>query len=226
MGAVTPLGNDVPTYWDGAGRRPQRHRPHRLLRPQPGRQQGGRRGARLRGGHCHAEEGGASQRPLRALRLGGVRGGAARRGPGQPDHRRGRWPSGPGVIIGSGIGGINTMIRDVIEAHDLGVERIGPFLVTALIPDMGAGYVGDLRQRARAELRDRQRLQQQQPRHRRRAEHHSPWRRGRDDRRRRGGRHRRDPGRRLRGDARPLDQAQRRADRRPRVPSTPIATAS
>ena len=46
-----------------------------------------------------------------------------------------------GVIIGSGIGGINTMIRDVIEAHDLGVERIGPFLVTALIPDMGAGFV-------------------------------------------------------------------------------------
>jgi 3-oxoacyl-[acyl-carrier-protein] synthase II len=46
-----------------------------------------------------------------------------------------------GVIIGSGIGGINTMIRDVIEAHDLGVERIGPFLVTALIPDMGSGYV-------------------------------------------------------------------------------------
>jgi 3-oxoacyl-[acyl-carrier-protein] synthase II len=45
------------------------------------------------------------------------------------------------VIIGSGIGGINTMIRDVIEAHDLGVERIGPFLVTAMIPDMGAGYV-------------------------------------------------------------------------------------
>ena len=46
-----------------------------------------------------------------------------------------------GVIIGSGIGGINTMIRDVIEAHDLGVERVGPFLVTSLIPDMGAGYV-------------------------------------------------------------------------------------
>ena len=46
-----------------------------------------------------------------------------------------------GVIIGSGIGGINTMIRDVIEAHDLGIERVGPFLVTALIPDMGAGYV-------------------------------------------------------------------------------------
>jgi 3-oxoacyl-[acyl-carrier-protein] synthase II len=46
-----------------------------------------------------------------------------------------------GAIIGSGIGGINTMIRDIVEAHDLGVERIGPFLVTALIPDMAAGYV-------------------------------------------------------------------------------------
>jgi beta-ketoacyl-acyl-carrier-protein synthase II len=48
---------------------------------------------------------------------------------------------GTGVIIGTGIGGINTMIRDVIEAHDLGVDRVGPFLVTAMIPDMAAGYV-------------------------------------------------------------------------------------
>ncbi len=46
-----------------------------------------------------------------------------------------------GVIIGSGIGGINTMIRDIIEAHELGPERVGPFLVTAMIPDMAAGYV-------------------------------------------------------------------------------------
>ncbi len=46
-----------------------------------------------------------------------------------------------GVIIGSGIGGINTMIRDIIEAHDLGIDRIGPFLVTSMIPDMAAGFV-------------------------------------------------------------------------------------
>jgi len=46
-----------------------------------------------------------------------------------------------GCIIGSGIGGINTMIRDVTEAALHGIERIGPFLVTALIPDMAAGYV-------------------------------------------------------------------------------------
>lgn len=46
-----------------------------------------------------------------------------------------------GAIVGSGIGGINTMIRDIIEAHELGIERIGPFLVTAMIPDMAAGYI-------------------------------------------------------------------------------------
>src|SRR5205823_6117520 len=46
-----------------------------------------------------------------------------------------------GALIGSGIGGINTMIRDIIEAHELGVERVGPFLVTAMIADMAPGYV-------------------------------------------------------------------------------------
>ncbi len=46
-----------------------------------------------------------------------------------------------GAIIGSGIGGINTMIRDIIEAHDFGVQRVGPFLVTAMIADMAPGYV-------------------------------------------------------------------------------------
>jgi 3-oxoacyl-[acyl-carrier-protein] synthase II len=46
-----------------------------------------------------------------------------------------------GAIIGTGIGGINTLIRDVIEAHEMGPERVGPFLVTAMIPDMIAGFV-------------------------------------------------------------------------------------
>ena len=46
-----------------------------------------------------------------------------------------------GAIIGSGIGGINTMIRDIVEAHDLGMQRVGPFLVTAMIADMAPGYV-------------------------------------------------------------------------------------
>jgi len=46
-----------------------------------------------------------------------------------------------GAIVGTGIGGINTLIRDIIEAHELGPERVGPFLVTAMIPDMAAGLI-------------------------------------------------------------------------------------
>jgi 3-oxoacyl-[acyl-carrier-protein] synthase II len=46
-----------------------------------------------------------------------------------------------GAIVGSGIGGINTMIRDIQEATLEGVEKVGPFLVTAMIPDMAAGYI-------------------------------------------------------------------------------------
>src|SRR5688572_19132539 len=46
-----------------------------------------------------------------------------------------------GAIVGSGIGGINTMIRDVTEAVIEGIDQVGPFLVTAMIPDMAAGYV-------------------------------------------------------------------------------------
>ena len=45
-----------------------------------------------------------------------------------------------GAIIGSGIGGINTMIRDIVEATEYGVQRVGPFLVTAMIADMAPGY--------------------------------------------------------------------------------------
>ncbi|HEX2884621.1 MAG TPA: beta-ketoacyl-ACP synthase II [Candidatus Limnocylindria bacterium] len=46
-----------------------------------------------------------------------------------------------GAIVGSGIGGINTMIRDIQEATLEGVDKVGPFLVTAMIPDMAAGYI-------------------------------------------------------------------------------------
>ena len=46
-----------------------------------------------------------------------------------------------GAIVGSGIGGINTMIRDIQEATLEGIDKVGPFLVTAMIPDMAAGYI-------------------------------------------------------------------------------------
>jgi len=140
MGAITPLGNDVASTWEGmvAGRsgidRISSFDPSRLDSRIAGEVRGfdaeavmPKKEVRRNDRYVHF----AWATSAEALRDAGLENpivddGLAER---------------TGVIIGSGIGGINTMIRDILEAHDLGVERIGPFLVTALIPDMGAGYV-------------------------------------------------------------------------------------
>jgi 3-oxoacyl-[acyl-carrier-protein] synthase II len=140
MGAVTPLGNDVATFWDGlvAGRSGIDHiasfDASRVDSKVAGEVRGfeadtvmPKKEVRRNDRYVHFAWAAAAE----ALRDAGME------NPITDQDLSDR----TGVIIGSGIGGINTMIRDVIEAHDLGVERIGPFLVTALIPDMGAGYV-------------------------------------------------------------------------------------
>ncbi len=140
MGAVTPLGNDVASTWEAmvAGRsgidRIASFDPARLDSQVAGEVRGfdaeavmPRKEVRRNDRYVHFAWAASAE----ALRDAGLENPISDEGLAERT----------GVIVGSGIGGINTMIRDVIEAHDLGVERIGPFLVTALIPDMGAGYV-------------------------------------------------------------------------------------
>jgi 3-oxoacyl-[acyl-carrier-protein] synthase II len=140
IGALTPLGNDVASYWEGlvAGRsgidRIASFDPSRVDSKVAGEIRGfeadtvmPKKEVRRNDRYVHFAWAASAE----ALRDAGLDNPITDEGLSERT----------GVIIGSGIGGINTMIRDVIEAHDLGVERIGPFLVTALIPDMGAGYV-------------------------------------------------------------------------------------
>ncbi|MGH2456866.1 MAG: beta-ketoacyl-ACP synthase II [Candidatus Limnocylindria bacterium] len=140
MGAVTPLGNDVASYWEGlvAGRsgidRISAFDPGRLDSQIAGEVRGfeaesvmPRKEVRRNDRYVHFAWAASAE----AMRDAGLE---------QPITDE-RLAERTGVIIGSGIGGINTMIRDIIEAHELGVERIGPFLVTSMIPDMAAGYV-------------------------------------------------------------------------------------
>ena len=140
MGAITPIGNDVPSYWAAliAGRSGIDHirsfDPSRLDSRIAGEVKGWdadlfmpRKEVRRNDRYVHFAWGASAE----ALRDAGLP------NPIVDESEAER----TGVIIGSGIGGINTMIRDIIEAHELGVERVGPFLVTSLIPDMGAGYV-------------------------------------------------------------------------------------
>ena len=140
MGAVTPIGNDVPTYWSSliAGRSGiecvTSFDPSRL-------------DAKIAGEVRDFEPELVMpkkevRRHDRYVHLAWVASVEALADAGIPNPITDEsLAEATGVIIGSGIGGINTMIRDVIEAHELGVERIGPFLVTSLIPDMGAGFV-------------------------------------------------------------------------------------
>ncbi len=140
MGAVTPIGNDVPNFWESlvAGRsgidRISVFDPSKLDAQIAGEVKGfeaelvmPRKEVRRHDRYVHFAWAASHE----ALRDAGLP------NPIEDEFLAER----TGVIIGSGIGGINTMIRDIIEAHDLGIERIGPFLVTSLIPDMGAGYV-------------------------------------------------------------------------------------
>ena len=140
MGAITPIGNDVPSYWESlmAGRsgidRISVFDPSRLDAQIAGEVKGfepelvmPRKEIRRHDRYVHFAWAASHE----AVRDAGLP------NPIEDEFLAER----TGVIIGSGIGGINTMIRDIIEAHELGIERIGPFLVTSLIPDMGAGYV-------------------------------------------------------------------------------------
>ena len=140
MGALTPVGNDVPAFWDGLvnGRsgigRITLFDPAKVASKVAGEVKGfdadavmPKKEVRRNDRYVHYAWAAVAE----ALRDADLENPIT-------DEAL-AWRTG--CIIGSGIGGINTMIRDVTEAALHGVERIGPFLVTALIPDMAAGYV-------------------------------------------------------------------------------------
>jgi 3-oxoacyl-[acyl-carrier-protein] synthase II len=140
MGAITPIGNDVASFWDSlvAGRsgirRIDRFDPARVpskiagdIRDFDASAVMDRKEIRRNDRYIHY----AWAATVEAMRDAGVE------LPLTDEDLAER----TGAIIGSGIGGINTMIRDIIEAHDYGPERVGPFLVTAMIINMGPGFV-------------------------------------------------------------------------------------
>ncbi len=170
MGALTPIGNDVPAFWDGLVNGRSGIGPITILTGNTASKVAGdikgfdadsvmpKKEVRRNDRYVHSTWAAVAE----AMRDAGL--------DNPIDDEDLAWRTG--CIIGSGIGGINTMIRDVTEAALHGVERIGPFLGTALIPDMAAGYVAIYAERARAELRDGQRLFERESCHRRLDEHH------------------------------------------------------
>jgi 3-oxoacyl-[acyl-carrier-protein] synthase II len=140
MGALTPVGNDVASFWDGLvnGRsgitRITTFDPEKVPSKVAGEIKGfdadavmPKKEVRRNDRYVHFAWAAVAE----AMRDAGLENPITDEGM--------AWRTG--CIIGSGIGGINTMIRDIQEATLEGIHKIGPFLVTALIPDMAAGYV-------------------------------------------------------------------------------------
>jgi 3-oxoacyl-[acyl-carrier-protein] synthase II len=140
LGAITPLGNDVATYWDGlvAGRsgldRIQSFDPSGVPS-----QVGGeikdfdattvmdRKDARRHDRYVHYAWAAASQ----ALTDAGIA------YPVVADEEAERI----GAIVATGIGGVTSLVRDAQEAAVEGYDRVSPFALLNMIADTAAGHV-------------------------------------------------------------------------------------
>jgi 3-oxoacyl-[acyl-carrier-protein] synthase II len=140
LGAITPLGNDVETYWDGlvAGRSGI----DRLASFDPrgvASQVGGevrdfdptrymdRKDVRRHDRVVHYAWAAAAQ----ALADAGIP------VPIDDEARANR----AGAIVATGIGGISSIVRDAQAALTEGYDRVGPFSILNMIPDTAAGHV-------------------------------------------------------------------------------------
>lgn len=140
LGAVTPLGNDVATYWDGlvSGRSGLA----RIASFDPARvpsQVGGeirdfdattvmdRKDVRRHDRYVHY----AWAATVQALTDAGI--GIPITDEAEADRT--------GAVVATGIGGVTSLVRDVQEAMTHGIERVGPFTLLNMIADTAAGHV-------------------------------------------------------------------------------------
>jgi 3-oxoacyl-[acyl-carrier-protein] synthase II len=140
LGAITPLGNDVATYWDGLVN--GRSGIDRIASFDPDRvpsQVGGeirdfdattvmdRKDVRRHDRYVHY----AWAATVEALNDAGIPYPIADEA--EADRT--------GAIVATGIGGVTSLVRDVQEAMTHGIERVGPFTLLNMIPDTAAGHV-------------------------------------------------------------------------------------
>jgi 3-oxoacyl-[acyl-carrier-protein] synthase II len=139
MGAVTALGNDVASTWDGlvSGRSGVRtisaFDPSRLS-------------ARIAAEVQDFDASGVldrkdQRRTDRYIQLGLVAARQAMDQAGLPERLEGRLAESTGVILGTGLGGVGTLYEGMSTNALRGPDRISPFLVPMGIPNVGAGQI-------------------------------------------------------------------------------------
>ena len=139
MGLVTPLGNDVPTSWEGlvAGRSGittiDAFDPSRLT-------------ARIAGqvrdlDSSHVLDRKDQRRTDRYIQFGLVAAREAMDQAGLPDRLEGELAERTGAILGTGLGGVGTLLDGITTNVTRGPDRISPFLIPMGIPNVGSGQI-------------------------------------------------------------------------------------
>jgi 3-oxoacyl-[acyl-carrier-protein] synthase II len=139
MGLVTPLGNDVPTSWAGlvAGRSGittiDAFDPSRLT-------------SRIAGqvhdfDASHVLDRKDQRRTDRYIQFGLVATREAMDQAGLPDRLEGEQAERTGAILGTGLGGVGTLLDGITTNVTRGPDRISPFLIPMGIPNVGSGQI-------------------------------------------------------------------------------------
>jgi 3-oxoacyl-[acyl-carrier-protein] synthase II len=139
MGALTALGNDVASTWDGltAGRSGIRtieaFDPSRLTSQVAGEVRG------VDGSHVLDRK--DLRRVDRYILFGLVAAREAMDQAGIPARLEGEHAEHTGVILGTGLGGVGTLIEAITTNATRGPDRISPFFIPYGIPNVGAGQI-------------------------------------------------------------------------------------
>jgi 3-oxoacyl-[acyl-carrier-protein] synthase II len=139
MGAVTSLGNDVRSTWDGlvAGRSGIRtiesFDPSRLT---------SQMGGEVRDFDASAVIDRKEMRRMdRYIQFGLVAARQALDEAGLPARFEGDLAERTGVVLGTGLGGVGTLVEGFTTSAIRGPDRISPFLIPMGIPNVGAGQI-------------------------------------------------------------------------------------
>jgi 3-oxoacyl-[acyl-carrier-protein] synthase II len=139
MGLITALGNDLPTTWAGLVEGRSGIRTIEAFDPS-------RINSRMAGEVRDFDAGGVLDRKEirrtdRYAQFGLVATAEALAHAGLPDRFEGELAERTGVILGTGLGGVGTLVDGFTTSALRGPDRISPFLVPMGIPNVGAGQI-------------------------------------------------------------------------------------
>jgi 3-oxoacyl-[acyl-carrier-protein] synthase II len=139
MGTVTPIGNDLPTFWESliAGRSGVR----RIEAFDPSRIASQVAGEVRDFDASHVLDRKELRRTDRYIAFGLVAAREALDHAGLPARLEGEEAERTGVILGTGLGGVGTLVEGISISATRGPDRISPFFIPMGIPNVGAGQV-------------------------------------------------------------------------------------